>query len=38
MIFILEKGRSDKLFLELLNSTEFWQISHQKQFQEFKIT
>lgn len=33
--FHFGKGRSDKLFLELLNSTEFWQISHQKQFQEF---
>jgi UDP-N-acetylglucosamine 2-epimerase (hydrolysing) len=32
--FHFGEGRSDKLFLELLNSTEFWQISHQKQFQE----
>ena len=32
--FYFGEGRSDKLFLELLNSTEFWQISHQKQFQE----
>jgi UDP-N-acetylglucosamine 2-epimerase (hydrolysing) len=31
------KGRSDKLFLELLNSKYFWNIEHQKQFQEFKI-
>jgi UDP-N-acetylglucosamine 2-epimerase (hydrolysing) len=28
------KGRSDKLFLKLLNSEEFWEIDHQKQFQE----
>jgi UDP-N-acetylglucosamine 2-epimerase (hydrolysing) len=32
--FHFGEGKSDKLFLELLNSTEFWQISHQKQFQE----
>ena len=29
-------GRSDKLFLKLLRSKEFWNIDHQKQFQEFK--
>ena len=29
-------GRSDKLFLELLQSKELWQISHQKEFQEIK--
>lgn len=29
-------GRSGELFLELLNSKEFWQISHQKEFQEIK--
>ena len=28
------KGRSDKLFLKLLNSEQFWNIEHQKQFQE----
>jgi UDP-N-acetylglucosamine 2-epimerase (hydrolysing) len=32
--FHFGEGKSDKLFLELLYSTEFWQISHQKQFQE----
>ncbi|MDC1336383.1 UDP-N-acetylglucosamine 2-epimerase [Flavobacteriaceae bacterium] len=34
--FHFGKGRSDKLFLKLLNSEEFWRIEHQKQFQEFK--
>lgn len=34
--FYFGKGRSDKLFLELLSSEGFWKISHQKQFQEFK--
>ena len=34
--FIFGKGRSDKLFLKLLNSEELWKIEHQKQFQEFK--
>ena len=29
-------GKSDKLFIELIKSKEFWQISHQKQFQEIK--
>jgi len=28
------EGKSDKLFLKLLNSKEMWDISHQKQFQE----
>lgn len=32
--FYFGKGRSDKLFLKLLNSEEFWNIEHQKQFQE----
>ena len=32
--FHFGKGRSDKLFLKLLNSEEFWKIEHQKQFQE----
>jgi UDP-N-acetylglucosamine 2-epimerase (hydrolysing) len=32
--FHFGKGRSDELFLELLNSEEFWNIKHQKQFQE----
>ena len=32
--FYFGKGRSDKLFLKLLNSEEFWKINHQKQFQE----
>jgi len=32
--FYFGKGRSDKLFLKLLNSQEFWSIEHQKQFQE----
>ena len=32
--FHFGKGRSDKLFLKLLNSEEFWNIKHQKQFQE----
>ena len=32
--FHFGKGRSDKLFLKLLNSEEFWNIEHQKQFQE----
>lgn len=32
--FHFGKGRSDKLFLKLLNSEEFWNIQHQKQFQE----
>jgi UDP-N-acetylglucosamine 2-epimerase (hydrolysing) len=36
--FHFGKGRSDKLFLKLLNSEEFWNIEHQKQFQEFKIS
>lgn len=31
------KGRSDQLFLELLNSDSFWKIKHQKQFQEHII-
>ena len=34
--FHFGKGRSDELFLELLNSEEFWNIKHQKQFQEVK--
>ena len=34
--FHFGKGQSDKLFLKLLNSEEFWRIEHQKQFQEFK--
>jgi len=34
--FHFGKGRSDELFLELLNSEEFWSIKHQKQFQEVK--
>jgi UDP-N-acetylglucosamine 2-epimerase (hydrolysing) len=34
--FHFGKGRSDKLFLELLNSEKFWRIEHQKQFQEVK--
>ena len=34
--FHFGKGRSDKLFFDLLNSNEFWQIEHQKQFQEVK--
>jgi UDP-N-acetylglucosamine 2-epimerase (hydrolysing) len=32
--FYFGKGRSDKLFLRLLKSYKFWQIEHQKQFQE----
>lgn len=32
--FHFGKGRSDKFFLKLLNSEEFWNIEHQKQFQE----
>lgn len=32
--FHFGKGRSDKLFLKLLNSEDFWNIEHQKQFQE----
>ena len=32
--FHFGEGRSDKLFLKLLNSKEFWKIEHQKQFQE----
>ena len=32
--FYYGKGRSDKLFLKLLNSEEFWNIEYQKQFQE----
>ena len=32
--FHFGKGRSDKLFLKLLNSEQFWNIEHQKQFQE----
>lgn len=32
--FYFGKGKSDELFLELLNSDEFWSIEHQKQFQE----
>lgn len=34
--FHFGKGRSDELFFDLLNSNEFWQIEHQKQFQEVK--
>mgnify|MGYP001167590288 FL=1 len=34
--FYFGKGRSDKLFLELLNSDKIWEIKHQKQFQELK--
>ena len=32
--FHFGKGRSDLLFLQLLNSKELWNIKHQKQFQE----
>ncbi|NVK51733.1 MAG: UDP-N-acetylglucosamine 2-epimerase (hydrolyzing) [Flavobacteriaceae bacterium] len=32
--FYFGKGRSDSLFLKLLHSQEFWNIEHQKQFQE----
>ena len=32
--FHFGKGHSDKLFLELLNSPNLWNIKHQKQFQE----
>ena len=32
--FHFGKGRSDKLFLKLLNSGELWKIEHQKQFQK----
>jgi UDP-N-acetylglucosamine 2-epimerase (hydrolysing) len=32
--FYFGKGKSDLLFLKLLNSKKFWQIEHQKQFQE----
>jgi UDP-N-acetylglucosamine 2-epimerase (hydrolysing) len=32
--FYFGKGRSDLLFLKLLKSKKFWQIEHQKQFQE----
>jgi len=32
--FYFGKGQSDKLFLKLLNSEEFWKIKHQKEFQE----
>ena len=32
--FLFGKGRSDKLFLKLLNSGELWKIEHQKQFQK----
>ena len=32
--FYFGKGGSDKLFLKLINSKEFWNIQHQKQFQE----
>lgn len=32
--FYFGKGRSDELFLKLLNSQEFWNIEYQKQFQE----
>ncbi len=32
--FYFGKGRSDQLFIELLNSKKFWEIQHQKQFQE----
>tara|TARA_B110000879_G_C11111989_1_gene487867 strand:- start:182 stop:1336 length:1155 start_codon:yes stop_codon:yes gene_type:complete len=28
------EGKSDQLFLEILNSNDFWNIKHQKQFQE----
>ncbi len=34
--FHFGKGRSDKLFLELLMSNKFWNIKHQKQFQEVR--
>jgi hypothetical protein len=34
--FHFGKGRSDQLFLELLNSEELWNIKHQKQLQEIK--
>ena len=34
--FHFGKGRSDELFLKLLKSSELWEISHQKQFQEVK--
>lgn len=34
--FYFGKGKSDKLFLKLLDSNEFWDIEHQKQFQEIK--
>ena len=33
--FHFGKGRSDKLFLELISSENFWKIEFQKQFQEF---
>ena len=32
--FYFGEGGSDKLFLKLINSEEFWDIQHQKQFQE----
>lgn len=32
--FYYGKGKSDQLFLELLYTEEFWNINHQKQFQE----
>ena len=34
--FYFGKGRSDQLFIELLNSEELWNIKHQKQLQEIK--
>jgi UDP-N-acetylglucosamine 2-epimerase (hydrolysing) len=34
--FYFGKGGSDKLFLKLINSEEFWSIQHQKQFQELR--
>ena len=33
--FHFGEGRSDKLFLELISSEDFWNIKFQKQFQEF---
>jgi UDP-N-acetylglucosamine 2-epimerase (hydrolysing) len=32
--FYFGEGKSDKLFLKLISSDEFWKIEHQKQFQE----
>ena len=34
--FYFGKGGSDKLFLKLINTEEFWSIQHQKQFQELR--